>query len=157
MCNYQILMFWIGLDNTHYCLYAIAVSGGYGCNHSYNFISTCCNNEVLISTYYFSILSALLAYIHRMGVRILMSPSSSMLANVGVFILINMVSVLKCCVEIKLGGLTSIKCTQSTFPGVLKHFRCMDGVKPISWNRLLIMDFSIIHLCNHFDLWTVNR
>ena len=50
-----------------------------------------------------------------------MSPSSSMLANVGVFILINMVSRRMFCVEINFVGLILIKLTQSTFPGVLKH------------------------------------
>ena len=38
-----------------------------------------------------------------------------------VFIITNMVSRPTFCVEISFVGLTSIKCSQSTFPGVLKH------------------------------------
>ena len=38
-----------------------------------------------------------------------------------VFIIINMVSSPEYCVEINFVGLTSIKCTQSTFPRVLTY------------------------------------
>ena len=60
------------------------------------------------------------------------------------------------CVEINFVGLTSMKCTQSTFPGVLKHLGVL-WYYGISRNGLPNVNFSIMHPSNNFGLWTVNK
>ena len=57
------------------------------------------------------------------------------------------------CVEINFVGLTLIKCTESTFPGVLKYLGALwYEVHFLKYNRLLIMNVSVIHPCNNFGM-----
>ena len=56
------------------------------------------------------------------------------------------------CVKINCVSLTLIKCTQSTFPGVLTHLCALWCVVNSS-----MMNFSVMHPCNNFGLWTVNK
>ena len=67
-----------------------------------------------------------------------------------VFFIINMVVRPKMYVKIDFVGLTSIKCSQTTIPGVLIHL-------DVLWYGLPNVNFSIMHPCNTFGLWTVNK
>jgi len=79
-----------------------------------------------------------------------------------VFIINNMFFRPTFCVEINFVGPISIKCTQSTFPGVLTHLCAFSKHSCMCISQFLEIDssmtnFSIMHPCNHFDLWTVNK
>ena len=61
------------------------------------------------------------------------------------------------CVKINCVSLTLIKCTQSTFPGVLTHRGVLSCEVHFLKQTSHYMNFIIIHPCNNFGLWSDKR
>ena len=87
-----------------------------------------------------------------------------------VFIIINTVSIPKIVVDINFVGLTSIKCTHNYISGGAQIYTCRCvmvwsqfvcditiKIKRIEIYFPLWISIYIMHPCNNFDLWTVNK